>query len=1270
MLAVLCPGLHAGDETWSGSSGQHWSTSNSDKLWNNGGGENNAWVSGSNAIFVGGAGGAVDVRRQDVTVGDITFTSSSGEGWSILTTGANGLVLGGSSSSTANTTRISTAGVPVSIGVALSGGSANLVKAGIGTLTLSGASSYSGATTVSAGRLVINGSLGGTAIGVGGGASLGGTGSIGTTSLGMVTLASGRSDADRGALDLSDAAIGSLSFGNKTSATTVLGIGGTAGNSSILSFDVGASADCIVLGTNARLGIGAGGGLLRLTGLGHLSGTTQTLISSSTAAAGGALSGLLLDATSGNFSGCTLALQVSGNNLDLTETANAAPTTAYWKGSNDGLWDSFSGGNSNISNFATSSNGANAGGKVGAATDVIFNASAANSASTTLGEDMTIKTLAFGSNATAGVDIGGSNTLTIKPTSSATGVTVASGSGNHTISSPIELGANQTWTVTDAGQNLTASNQLGGGFGLTKAGAGTLTLTGASSYTGVTTVSGGTLTLTGTSGAIGGSSGVTIGGGGTLKLDNSLSNGTGRIGTAGVTMNGGTFAFVHAADSSSYAESAGALAINFGASSVSTDASGSGGSSVLKFAALGRVAGAGGVVNFGGGTGNPTATSNDNNLRLATAPALVNGIIGSWATVGETNWATYTAGSNASVAALTTYGQTVTRLSSGTKGIVNAAANNVQISEGSGTAAAITLVAGTTAINTLTNSATGNNLPLGGVTIDPADQTLRTGGILNASGASALTIGSGTRNGTLTANAAGGELMLYNYSVKNLTINSVIADNTSLSNLTKAGGGTVFLNGANTYAGVTTIDAGTVNVATLSNYGVAGSLGNRALGGEAVTLVGIYLEGGTLQYTGATAQSTDRNLRVGLNGGTLDASGGAGASMNFTHSTTNVDPWANPGSRALTLTGTNSDNNTFAINLQEYNDGNGSHSSLVKSGAGTWDLTNSHNSDPQTNSYLTFGGYSGGTTVSGGTLGFVNGAIGGGVLDITGNATLRWDAGNTQDITTGSGAGVARSVMIEDGVTATFNTNGNQVTLNNALAVGPLKTGALTKDGAGTLTLSSANTYRGKTTVNGGTLVIDGDERLASGAVSVSGKLAGTGTVGGATTINAGGTLAPGEMGAVGTLNFASSLHFASGSIFEWDLSANSVSTGFDMVGGGGEVSVDTGSTVFKIVFGAGVTMSDAFWSAPYTTHTWAMSAIFGDGFSGAFASVDTGSYPVNSRGRFTISGTNLLYTTLPEPTTALAGLLLGAGLLRRRRGDTLVPPERRTGPPLPMVSQ
>ena len=370
-----------------------------------------------------------------------------------------------------------------------------LTKSGTGSLTLSGASDYTGTTSVTGGKLVVNGSLGATAVTVSGGASLSGTGSIGTNAAGTVVLNSGASDLARGAIDLTNGSIGTLSFAAKTAATTVLTIGGTAGNTSILSFDVGATADQIALGTNARLNIGAGGGLVRLTSLGGLTNTTQRLISSTTASTGaGTLANMVLDSTTGNFSGFTLGLVVTGNNLDLGKTANAAAAAAYWKGTNDGVWNTFTGGNANISNFATNLAGANATGKVGATTDVNFNATtAANFGSTTLGEDFTIKSLTYGGNAASAVGIGGSNTLTIM-----NGVTVASGSATgHEISTKVALGANQTWTVTDIAQVLNDSNEISGGFALTKAGDGTLKFSAANTYTGDTIVKAGTLKFDG-----------------------------------------------------------------------------------------------------------------------------------------------------------------------------------------------------------------------------------------------------------------------------------------------------------------------------------------------------------------------------------------------------------------------------------------------------------------------------------------------------------------------------------------------------------------------------------------------------------------------------------------------------------------------------------------------------------------------------------------------------------------------------------------------------
>ncbi len=83
------------------------------------------------------------------------------------------------------------------------------------------------------------------------------------------------------------------------------------------------------------------------------------------------------------------------------------------------------------------------------------------------------------------------------------------------------------------------------------------------------------------------------------------------------------------------------------------------------------------------------------------------------------------------------------------------------------------------------------------------------------------------------------------------------------------------------------------------------------------------------------------------------------------------------------------------------------------------------------------------------------------------------------------------------------------------------------KSGTGILTVTAANTFVGTTTVNAGTLLVNGS--LAAGsAVSVSSGaiLGGSGNVKGPTTISPGGVLAPGNL-AIGTLTLNNTLSLA-----------------------------------------------------------------------------------------------------------------------------------------------
>ena len=99
-------------------------------------------------------------------------------------------------------------------------------------------------------------------------------------------------------------------------------------------------------------------------------------------------------------------------------------------------------------------------------------------------------------------------------------------SPTYTISAPVVLYDSQTWTVSNNGTGKTtlavsgAIGQNGGVFNLTKAGTGTLTLSGANTYSGGTTISAGILNIQNDSAL--GSGSVSVASGATLQLQGGI----------------------------------------------------------------------------------------------------------------------------------------------------------------------------------------------------------------------------------------------------------------------------------------------------------------------------------------------------------------------------------------------------------------------------------------------------------------------------------------------------------------------------------------------------------------------------------------------------------------------------------------------------------------------------------------------------------------------------------------------------------------------------
>lgn len=253
-------------------------------------------------------------------------------------------------------------------------------------------------------------------------------------------------------------------------------------------------------------------------------------------------------------------------------------------------------------------------------------------------------------------------------------------------------------------------------------------------------------------------------------------------------------------------------------------------------------------------------------------------------------------------------------------------------------------------------------------------------------------------------------------------------------NVTKySGAGTQVFSGLNTYTGITTVSAGALSVNTIGNGGVAS-----ALGAASTAAANLVLSNGTLIYTGATS-STDRAFTLSAGtAGTFDIST-AGTTLTFS------------GASAATT------------------------GALTKIGTGTLELTGANL-------------YTGSTTLNAGTLSVSslgNGGTASGIGAAT-NAASKLVLGGGTLMYTGASASTDRNFTLTAATTNTFNIFDAAATLTWSGA-STATTGALTKAGAGTLTLSGTNLYTGATTIAAGTLVSGASGVIAdSSAVSLS----------------------------------------------------------------------------------------------------------------------------------------------------------------------------------------
>ncbi len=784
-----------------------------------------------------------------------------------------------------------------------------------------------------------------------------------------------------------------------------------------------------------------------------------------------------------------------------------------------------------------------------AASPVSINAVGGGGANLSLGViNETVGSLTFGgagstaaSTTSIFINTGGTLTLGGTVTYDATGNPLAS-----TISGGmVALGGNRTINV---GNSTTTTNELtisspmtGSGQGLTKTGAGVLTLSGANTYSGGTVVNGGTLALSG-SGRLASGSDVTInsttaGAAAVLTLSGNATQTIGALtlGGAGatttsnnhVTLNagstltlGGTVTFDATNDvthtdiggtgtlalGGNRTFAIGNSATTFSEVNVYTPITGAEGDSLTKTGA-GRLALNGPDPTYGGGTvlsGGELFLNASNTL-----PA------GGAVTVNQPGSGTSTlvVGTNRT--------QTIGALTLGGNGSTSGSVNNVGLFTGG------TLTLG----GTVTYDATGN----------PAASTI-SGGTVALGGNRTFDVG----NSTTTTNE--------------LTISSPMTG--SGQSLTKTGGGVLRLSGANTYDGGTILNAGGILLNASNTLAATGAVTvNDTAGATAtVTLVGNATQTiGALTFGGAGATATSVNTLTISAGSTLTL--GGTLTYDATGNPLGTDI-AGPGTLALGANRTihvgDSSNTTGELDI--FAPISGSGFSLTKAGAGRLALVGANT-------------YSGGTVINNGNI-FVNASnslptTGAVVINNTAGTTSNLSFGTTQTHAIGAltlgGAGStttsANTVTIGTGSTLTlggtvtydatgnpaastisggtlalggnrvFDVGDSSTATSSDLLISSVVTGSgqsLTKTGEGRLGFQGANTYDGGTIINGGTVFLNNSNNLsANGNVTVNNTVGGTSaltllgnitqTIGALTFGGAGGTAASVNNVTIGT---------------------------------------------------------------------------------------------------------------------------------------------------------
>jgi fibronectin-binding autotransporter adhesin len=553
----------------------------------------------------------------------------------------------------------------------------------------------------------------------------------------------------------------------------------------------------------------------------------------------------------------------------------------------------------------------------------------------------------------------------------------------------------------------------------------------------------------------------------------------------------------------------------------------------------------------------PTGTIN---LAVGSGLANTNGILGGWATVGNSGGS----GATADWAAVDGGGNVVPYA-----GYTDVASGN---QTGAGASAENWRTVNTGIQTNLTASATINSLVVrSDFSVSSGNtMTLGSGGLI-LSGISRWfkgPNGNSSDTGQITSGLASGELFV---DVASSTANASdwriwtkLVDNggTAVS-LVKTGPGDVGLLNTNTYTGGTYLDSGTLSLVNSGSLGSGdlrmngGALNIRYAGANVDLANNIVVSGtssniylgvarnlglnGTISGSGAlTLGNNNQNSTIYLSGANTMTSGTITLANN-TNSVRFANTLAGNANVAWVLNNATANRNTMdfatgtlsfgsmtgtgifqsngagaktisvgALNLSDTFSGqiaNGSGTvSVNKVGTGTWTLSGANS-------------FTGETVVTGGTLQIGNGTTG----SIAAGSAITVGASGTLALNLAAST-FSNAITNEGAVSAISN---NAITLSGGIS----GAGSLLKSGAGTLTLSGFNPYTGPTTISAGKLNVLFSGSIESSAVTLgAATLGGNGFVGGVTANNAGAIISNGNSN-TDTLTLSSLTFSAAGAL-------------------------------------------------------------------------------------------------------------------------------------------